>query len=42
MWPRVREGHDLVLVARGPFGDAKAPDLIEEIEQLFITSGLIG
>ena len=41
MWPRVRDGHDLVLVARGSFRDAKAPDLIEEIEQLFTTSGVI-
>jgi RNase P protein component len=37
----VADGHDLVLVARGPFGDAKATDLTEEIEQLFTTAGLV-
>jgi ribonuclease P protein component len=41
LWPRVREGHDVVLVARGPFGDSKAPELIEEIQQLFTDAGLI-
>lgn len=41
LWPRVREGHDVVLVARGPFGDSRAPELIEEIQQLFTDAGLI-
>ncbi len=35
------QGHDLVLVARGPFGRARAPELIEEIEGLFLRAGLI-
>jgi ribonuclease P protein component len=37
----VEAGHDLVLVARGPFGRARAPELIEEIEGLFLRAGLI-
>lgn len=41
LWPRVREGQDLVLVARGPFGGSKAPELIEEIQQLFTDAGLM-
>lgn len=39
--PAVQEGHDVVLAARGPFGGARAPDLIEEIEELFRRAGLI-
>jgi ribonuclease P protein component len=39
--PGVEEGHDLVLVARGPFGRARAPELIEEIEALLRRAGLI-
>ncbi len=41
LWPRVRDGHDVVLVARGPFGDSRAPELIEEIRQLFTNAGLM-
>jgi hypothetical protein len=37
----VEAGHDLVLVARGPFGRARAAELIEEIEGLFLRAGLI-
>ncbi len=40
--PRIREGNDLVFVARASFESAKAPDLIEEIQQLFTDAGLIG
>jgi ribonuclease P protein component len=39
--PGVEAEYDLVLVARGPFGRAGAPDLIEEIEGLFLRAGLI-
>jgi ribonuclease P protein component len=39
--PGVEKGHDLVLVARGPFGDARAPELIDEIEGLLRRAGLI-
>ena len=39
--PGVEEGHDLVLVARGPFGRARAPEVIEEIEGLLRRAGLI-
>jgi ribonuclease P protein component len=38
--PDVEAGHDLVLVARGPFGKARAPELIEEIESLLRRAGL--
>jgi ribonuclease P protein component len=41
LWPRVREGYDLVLVARVPFQGSKAPELIEEIESLFAEAGLM-
>ncbi len=41
LWTRVRDDHDVVLVARGPFGDAKAPELIEEIEDLLARADLI-
>ena len=41
LWPNVQEGHDLVLVARGPFKGSKAPELIEEIRQLFADVGLM-
>ena len=41
LWPGVIEGFDLVLVARGPFGGLKAPELIEEIQQLFTHAGLM-
>jgi ribonuclease P protein component len=37
----VEEGNDLVLVARGPFGRTRAPELIEEIEGLLRRAGLI-
>jgi ribonuclease P protein component len=37
----VEEGNDLVLVARGPFGRTRAPELIEEIEGLLRGAGLI-
>jgi ribonuclease P protein component len=30
--PRMREGYDLVMVARGPMGDVGAHDVIEELE----------
>jgi ribonuclease P protein component len=39
--PRVEAGHDLVLVARGPFGRATAVELTEETEGLFRRAGLI-
>lgn len=39
--PKVEEGHDLVLVARAPFGRTRTPELIEEIERLFGEAGLI-
>jgi ribonuclease P protein component len=39
--PGVKKGHDLVLVAWGPFGRARAPELIEEIEGLLRRAGLI-
>jgi ribonuclease P protein component len=39
--PGVEEGHELVLVARGPFGRVRAPDVIEEIEGLLRRAGLI-
>ena len=41
LWPEVSEGFDLVLVARGPFGGSKAPELIEEIRKLFTDAGLM-
>jgi ribonuclease P protein component len=39
--PVVADRHDLVVVARGPFGRAKAPELAEEIEELLRQAGLI-
>jgi ribonuclease P protein component len=39
--PRVRDGYDLVMVARGPFGTAGAPELAAEIEELLRRAGLI-
>jgi ribonuclease P protein component len=39
--PGVEEGHDVVLVARGPVGRARAPELTEEIEELLRRAGLI-
>ena len=39
--PVVADGYDLVMVARGPFGQAKAPELAEEIEELLRQAGLI-
>ena len=41
LWPRVREDHDLVLVARGPFGEARSPEVTEEIEDLLAQADLI-
>jgi ribonuclease P protein component len=41
LWPGVTDGYDLVLVARRPFGDAKAPELIEEIGRVFADAGLM-
>lgn len=38
---RVRDGHELVLVARGTFGDPKASELIEEIEDLLTQAGVM-
>lgn len=38
----VEEGHDLVLMARGPFGSARTPELVREVEELFRRAGLIG
>jgi ribonuclease P protein component len=40
--PRVREGHDVVMVARRPMGDVKARDLIEEIEGVLQGAGVLG
>jgi RNase P protein component len=37
----VRDGHELVLVARGTFEGAKASELIEEIEGLLTQAGVI-
>jgi RNase P protein component len=37
----VEEGHDMVLAARGPFGQARSPDLTQEIEDLLRRVGLI-
>ena len=39
--PGVVEGYDLVMVARGPFGNAGAPELAAEIEELLREAGLI-
>ena len=39
--PSVRDDRDVVLVAREPFGAARAPEVIEEIEMLFAQAGLI-
>ena len=39
--PRVRGEYDLVMVARGPFGKAGAPELTAEIEELLRRAGLI-
>jgi RNase P protein component len=41
LWPRVREDHDLVLVARGPFREARSPEVTEEIEHLLTQADLI-
>jgi ribonuclease P protein component len=38
---RVRDGHELVLVARGTFDDPKASELIEEIEDLLTQAGVM-
>jgi ribonuclease P protein component len=40
--PEVEVGHDLVLVARGPFGRARVSELIEEIEGLLRRARLMG
>jgi RNase P protein component len=37
----VRGEYDLVMVARGPFGKAGAPELTAEIEELLRRAGLI-
>jgi ribonuclease P protein component len=39
--PAVRDGYDLVMVARGPFEKAGAPELTAEIEELLRRAGLI-
>ncbi|MGH2764958.1 MAG: ribonuclease P protein component [Actinomycetota bacterium] len=39
--PGVAHGYDLVMVARGPLGDARAPELTAEIEELLRRAGLI-
>jgi ribonuclease P protein component len=39
--PGVEDGHDLVLVARGPFGRARVSELIEEIDGLLRRARLI-
>jgi ribonuclease P protein component len=39
--PVVRGGYDLVMVARGPFRKAGAPELTAEIEELLRRAGLI-
>jgi ribonuclease P protein component len=39
--PEVEGGHDMVLAARGPFGQARALDLTQEIEDLLRRVGLI-
>jgi ribonuclease P protein component len=39
--PEVEEGHNMVLAARGPFAQARAPDLTHEVEELLRRAGLI-
>lgn len=39
--PRLREGHDLVLVARPPLAGTKAPDVIREVEGLLRRAGVM-
>jgi ribonuclease P protein component len=39
--PQVREGNDLVFVARGPFGGIRAPELIEEVENPLRGAGVM-
>jgi ribonuclease P protein component len=39
--PRLREGHDLVLVARRPLAKTKAPELTAEIEGLLARAGVM-
>jgi ribonuclease P protein component len=41
LWPRTSQGHDVVLVARGPFGRARNQDLVREIEDLLTRAGMI-
>jgi ribonuclease P protein component len=38
---RVPVGYELVLVARGPFGEAKASDVVEEVEGLLRRAGVM-
>ncbi|HYZ11483.1 MAG TPA: ribonuclease P protein component [Actinomycetota bacterium] len=39
--PEVRDGYDLVMVARGSFAETGAPELTAEIEELLRRAGLI-
>jgi ribonuclease P protein component len=41
LWPRTTDGHDVLLVARGPFGRARVQDLALEIEDLLRRSGMM-
>jgi ribonuclease P protein component len=38
---RVSAGYELVLVARGPFGEAKASEVLEEVEGLLRRAGVM-
>jgi ribonuclease P protein component len=39
--PRIRDGYDLVMVARQPMEDVKARDLIEELEVVLEGAGAL-
>ncbi len=39
--PRVREGHDIVLVARAAIREAKAQDVIAETQDLLARAGML-
>lgn len=39
--PRLRERHDVVIVARAPLEGARAPELTEEVERLLHRAGVM-
>lgn len=39
--PRVQEGWEVVLVARGAIGGARAPDVVEEVGELLGRAGVL-